>query len=76
MSKRNKSGSAKANARKNAAPAQPATRAQPQPIIPDAPPMSGKKRRWPLWLVLGLYAAFLAGLAYLAVHSARWGPGG
>jgi hypothetical protein len=45
----------------------------PRPVIPDRPPMSGAKRRWPLTLALIVLVSWIAWLIFLAFHTTRWG---
>jgi hypothetical protein len=49
--------------------------AKPSAEIPKAPPMADGRSRWPLAVILVLYAIWLAWLAYLALHSTSWRPG-
>jgi len=58
-------------------PAQDRPADRPAGAIPDAPPMADRSRpMWPFWLVLGLFALWLAVLTWLAFHSGRYTPGG
>lgn len=49
---------------------------EPRPVIPDAPPMSGRTKRWPLVVAFSVYFTWLILLAYLALHSTRYTAGG
>ncbi|MCG3178988.1 MAG: hypothetical protein BIFFINMI_01318 [Phycisphaerae bacterium] len=75
MSRRNRRKNASGPRPEKVPAPKPAAAAPAKPVIPDAPPMSGGRRRWVMWTGLAIYTVWLAWLAYLAAHSVRWTPG-